>query len=349
MQSARAIVAADLNGDGKPDLACIANANPSDPQVCKHGNGGERAAEPGRRHLRARVDYPDVHGRPSLGRSAADLNGDGKPDLAVAHIGTIASPVATVGVLMNNGNGTFAAEDRPTPYRLGPRLGGGGRPERRRQARPRRRERRRRHRERALEQRRRHLRRQGRLSHGLGPRLRRRRRTLNGDGKPDLAVANTDSNTVSVLLNNGTGTFAAKVDYPTGSYPDSVAVADLNGDGKPDLAVANVNDATRERALERRRPAPSPPRSTFPRVRGRSRSLAADLNGDGKPDSAIADYGQFLHRERAARHLPPLIHRARLSDGPRATASLLPLAVAPLTRTQWAFRAATSAGSPRAT
>ena len=43
----------------------------------------------------------------------------------------------------------------------------------------------------------------------------------------------------SVLLGNGDGTFAAKVDYATGSHPDSVAVGDFNLDGKPDLAVAN--------------------------------------------------------------------------------------------------------------
>ena len=67
---------------------------------------------------------------------------------------------------------------------------------------------------------------------------------LNGDGKPDLAVVNVDGDTVSVLLNNGDGTFAAKVDYPTGAGPESVAAADLNGDGKPDLAVANDGDDT---------------------------------------------------------------------------------------------------------
>ena len=42
---------------------------------------------------------------------------------------------------------------------------------------------------------------------------------------------------MSVLLNNGDGTFAAKVDYPAGTGPLAVAAADLNGDGKPDLAV----------------------------------------------------------------------------------------------------------------
>src|SRR5439155_15660141 len=64
-------------------------------------------------------------------------------------------------------------------------------------------------------------------------------RDLNGDGKPDLATANTVSVTVSVLLGNGDGTFGPKNDYGTGSNPYSVAIGDLNGDGKPDLATAN--------------------------------------------------------------------------------------------------------------
>jgi hypothetical protein len=49
---------------------------------------------------------------------------------------------------------------------------------------------------------------------------------------------------MSVRLNNGNGSFAPKVDYPTGDGPDSVAAADLNGDGKPDLAVANKDSDT---------------------------------------------------------------------------------------------------------
>ncbi len=66
---------------------------------------------------------------------------------------------------------------------------------------------------------------------------------LNGDGKPDLAVANYAlfENSVSVLLGNGDGTFAAAQNLGTGFNPISVAAADLNGDDKPDLAVANGN------------------------------------------------------------------------------------------------------------
>ncbi len=51
------------------------------------------------------------------------------------------------------------------------------------------------------------------------------------DGKPDIMVANRRDNTVSVLVGNGDGTFQAKVDYPTGSEPVSVALADVTGAG----------------------------------------------------------------------------------------------------------------------
>src|SRR5262245_5587757 len=62
---------------------------------------------------------------------------------------------------------------------------------------------------------------------------------VNGDGVLDLAVANEGSATVSVLLGNGDGTFAAARNFAAGSFPRSVAVGDVNGDGVLDLAVAN--------------------------------------------------------------------------------------------------------------
>ena len=63
---------------------------------------------------------------------------------------------------------------------------------------------------------------------------------LNGDGKPDLATANHNSNTVSIRLGDGTGAFGAATNFGVGAVPHSVAIGDFNGDGKPDLAVANV-------------------------------------------------------------------------------------------------------------
>jgi hypothetical protein len=60
---------------------------------------------------------------------------------------------------------------------------------------------------------------------------------FHGDGHLDLAVVTNSANSVSVLSNNGDGTFAPAVNY-TVTDPESVAVGDFNGDGKADLAVA---------------------------------------------------------------------------------------------------------------
>jgi Ca2+-binding RTX toxin-like protein len=72
---------------------------------------------------------------------------------------------------------------------------------------------------------------------------------INGDGKPDVAVANYDSNNVSILINttatgSTTPTFAPTVDFPTGDRPRDVSIGDINGDGKPDVAVPNAYNNT---------------------------------------------------------------------------------------------------------
>jgi hypothetical protein len=64
---------------------------------------------------------------------------------------------------------------------------------------------------------------------------------LDGDGKMDLAVANTVFNVVAVLIGHGDGTFGAPVDYGAGSEPLAISIGDLDGDGMADLAVVNFN------------------------------------------------------------------------------------------------------------
>jgi hypothetical protein len=67
---------------------------------------------------------------------------------------------------------------------------------------------------------------------------------FNGDGIPDLAVANGYSNTISILLGNGDGTFQPAKNYDVGRNPASVAVADLRSNGIQDLVVADISSST---------------------------------------------------------------------------------------------------------
>ena len=113
------------------------------------------------------------------------------------------------------------------------------------------------------------------------------------NGKPDLVIANSTSNNISVLLNNGNGTFASHVDYAAGTAPSAVAVGDFNGDGKSDIAVANQNsnnvsillgngDGTFQTAVNY--------------MAGNEPAYLAmgDFNSDGKIDLAVGDQSQSI-------------------------------------------------------
>ena len=65
----------------------------------------------------------------------------------------------------------------------------------------------------------------------------------------DLAVANLNSNNVSILFGSGSGTFASAVTYGVGSNPQSVAIGDLDADGDADLA-ADMQDAIEARLAD---------------------------------------------------------------------------------------------------
>src|SRR5580704_3371052 len=64
---------------------------------------------------------------------------------------------------------------------------------------------------------------------------------FNGDGELDLAVSNSNDNSVTILLGNGTGNFSepAGSPYTIGSLPQVIVAGDFNNDGNLDLAVAN--------------------------------------------------------------------------------------------------------------
>ena len=227
---------------------------------------------------------------------AADVNGDGKPDLISANIDFAATNAGTLTVMTNDGRGGFALEatldvgNFPL-FVVAADLNGDGKPD---------------------------LvsadfgKGSGNtltiwtnnsngfgynssLTVGYGP-CALVAADVNGDGKVDLISANAKDATLTVLTNNGNGGFGLYATVPVGaspnSYPDSVAVADVNGDGKPDLISANANDGTLtvltnngngsfglNATLNVGLSTNSAPASV----------IAVDVNGDGKPDLISAN------------------------------------------------------------
>jgi len=187
------VAVADVNGDGKPDIVVAGTVDIVE-VLLGNGDGTFQTAVP--------------YGSGGFGANSvavADVNGDGKPDLVVANLcgnnNCDYSSDSTVGILLGNGDGTFQTA---VTYDSG----GGG------------------------------------YDIALSVAV----ADVNGDGKPDIVVANacTDdlcengNGLVGVLLGNGDGTFQPVVTYGSGGwFAGSLAVADVNGDGKPDLVVAN--------------------------------------------------------------------------------------------------------------
>jgi hypothetical protein len=249
------VAVGDFNGDGKPDLA-VTNlcASSSD---CTNGSVGVLLGN-GDGTFQAAASYGSG-GYFAFSVAVADVNGDGKPDLVLANncssMGTGCS--GSVSVLLGNGDGTFQSAKS---------YGSAG-------------------------------------DYGANSVF---AADVNGDGKPDLIVANQcapsgycGNGGVGVLLGNGDGTFRSAVSYGCGgAYAAlSVAVADVNGDGRPDILVANqyaVNDQATGSVGVLLGNGDGTFQTAVSYGSGDSATsfvTVGDVNADGKPDLVVANWG----------------------------------------------------------
>jgi Big-like domain-containing protein/VCBS repeat protein/FG-GAP repeat protein len=248
------IAVVDVNGDGKLDLVIAAKGVGC--TNCVVGGVGVMLGN-GNGTFESPVAYGTGTTNPSYSVAAADVNGDGKPDVVAASscISNV-SCVSSVAVLLNNGDGTFkAAVNYAT---------------------------------------------NGQAAHAVAI------GDVNGDGKPDIVVANScasgdlycTSGTVGVLLGNGDGTFRPIVNYSTGGQlPTAIALGDLNNDGKLDIAVSNYqttnSDYTgRIAILLGHGDGTFQPAVTYISGGVANNSVTiADLNADGKLDLVAVNQG----------------------------------------------------------
>jgi len=235
----------DMNGDGKPDLIVPNNGHGSGNTVSVYRNTGT----PGNLAFAERVSY--IVGTEPDFLTVGDLDGDGKPDIAVMNF--VSSTLAllrntsTDGVIDGSSFQTKVEFSTPTEPDQTIRLGdldgdgkldiavgvdqGGAATVFRNTTSP-----------------------GGFTTSSLAPRLDFTQDTLqayvslgdvNGDSKPDLVIFH--SGIISVFLNTsspgslGPGSFAPKVDFQTeaGWNLSRVLIADLDADGRPELIALN--------------------------------------------------------------------------------------------------------------
>jgi hypothetical protein len=192
---ARDVAVADLDGDGRPDLAVI---NADGPSVSIYRNLMTGPGTIGTASFTSQVQLPAPAGPLTI--ASGDLDGDGKPDLVIGCWGGTCASVyrnqASPGSLSTS---SFAARID---------FGTAG------------------------------------VVHivTLGD--------LNGDTKPDIALVAEMNSNMSVFQNLSTpGSFTSsslggRVDYATGWNPWGVSVGDLDGDSRPDVVFANCYDGT---------------------------------------------------------------------------------------------------------
>ena len=110
---------------------------------------------------------------------------------------------------------------------------------------------------------------------------------INGDGLPELISANTSNSSVSLLVNQGNGTFVRAQDIAVGSDPSWLTAVDVENDGDMDLAIANQgsNNVTIVKNMGGVLVADS----TYGVGAGPLSIISADLDIDGDSDLAVTN------------------------------------------------------------
>jgi FG-GAP-like repeat len=111
---------------------------------------------------------------------------------------------------------------------------------------------------------------------------------FNGDGRLDLAGGAVKA--VAVLLNNGSGGFAARAEFPVADFQQDLAAGDFNGDGNVDIAVTINNPQIGVSLLAGNGDGTFDPAVNLPNTAGADSPaiVATDLDGDAQLDSADA-------------------------------------------------------------
>jgi hypothetical protein len=115
-------------------------------------------------------------------------------------------------------------------------------------------------------------------------------RDFNRDGRLDIATANLDSNTISILLRKRTGGFLPRRDYPTPRSPWRLVSGDFDGDRRPDLAIGSGATVSVFRNKGRGAFAR---RTEYPVAGGLNGVAIGDVTGDRRPDLVVVSPGDL--------------------------------------------------------